>query len=63
MGVPMLLVMGDKGVVSVDTAGELQKLNQQLRYERIPEAGHGLPYDQPNRLAAVQSFLRSVVRP
>jgi len=59
--VPILLVVGDAGVVSVDTAQELQKLNQRLRYEQIPEAGHGLPYDQPDCLAAaVQSFLRSV---
>jgi len=58
--VPILLVVGDAGVVSVDTAQELQKLNQRLRYEQIPEAGHGLPYDQPDCLAAaVQSFLRS----
>ena len=60
--VPVLLVIGDKGVVSLETARELQNLNQHLRYERIPDVGHGLPYDQPDCFAAVvRSFLRSVV--
>jgi N-formylmaleamate deformylase len=59
--VPILLVVGDKGVVSLETARELQNLNQRLRYERIRDAGHGLPYDQPDRFAAaVRAFLRSV---
>jgi pimeloyl-ACP methyl ester carboxylesterase len=61
--VPMLLVVGDDGaVVSIETARELQDLNPHLRFEQIPDAGHGLPYDQPERFgAAVRSFLRSVV--
>jgi pimeloyl-ACP methyl ester carboxylesterase len=60
--VPLLLVTGDKGVVSIDAAQELRALNQRLRHEQIPEAGHGLPYDQPERLAAaVQLFLRSII--
>jgi N-formylmaleamate deformylase len=59
--VPILLVVGDQGVVSPETAQELQTLNQRLQYERIPDAGHGLPYDQPDRFAeVVRSFLRSV---
>jgi pimeloyl-ACP methyl ester carboxylesterase len=59
--VPVLLVVGDKGVVSLETARELETLNPRLRCERIPDAGHGLPYDQPHRFAAVvRSFLRSV---
>jgi pimeloyl-ACP methyl ester carboxylesterase len=62
ISVPVLLVIGDNGAVSLETARELQKLNQRLRYERIPDVGHGLPYDQPNRFAAlVRSFLQSVV--
>jgi len=61
--VPILLAIGDKGVVSVETACELQALNSRLQYELIPDAGHGLPYDQPDRLAAVVgSFLRSLSR-
>lgn len=60
--IPILLVIGGKGVASLETAKELQNLNRRLRYELIPDVGHGLPYDQPDRLAAVvKSFLRSVV--
>lgn len=60
--VPILLVIGDAGaVVSIETAGELQALNPGLRVEQIQDAGHGLPYDQPERLAAaVRSFVRTL---
>ncbi|MGB8215079.1 MAG: alpha/beta hydrolase [Anaerolineales bacterium] len=59
--VPILLVIGDTGVVSLETARELQHLNPRLRVEQIQGAGHGLPYDQPERFeAAVRSFLRSL---
>lgn len=62
ISVPVLLVIGDNGVVSVETARELQGLNPHLRYELIPDAGHGLPYDKPDELAAlVRTFLKSVV--
>jgi pimeloyl-ACP methyl ester carboxylesterase len=60
--VPILLVIGDNGVVSLETAQELQNLNPRLRVEQIRDAGHGIPYDQPDRFeAVVRSFLRSVV--
>jgi pimeloyl-ACP methyl ester carboxylesterase len=60
--VPILLVIGDHGVVSLETAQELQKLNPRLRVEQIPNAGHGVHYDQPESFeAAVRSFLRSAV--
>jgi pimeloyl-ACP methyl ester carboxylesterase len=59
--VPTLLVLADKGVVSSVVAGELQRLNPELQVGRIPEAGHGLHYDQPERFAAVVgSFMRSI---
>ena len=59
--VPGLLVFGDKGVVSSVIAEELQSLNQRFQIEQIPEAGHGLHYDQPERFAAiVGSFMRSI---
>lgn len=59
--VPSLLVFGDKGVVSSVVAGELQRLNPGLQVDQIPEAGHGLHYDQPERFAAaVKSFLNSI---
>lgn len=58
--VPLLLVIGDVPVVSIETARELQSLNPRIRIEQIHDAGHGLPYDQPERLAAVvRSYLRS----
>jgi pimeloyl-ACP methyl ester carboxylesterase len=61
MVVPGLLVIGDHGVVSLETARELQDLNPRLRVEQIQDAGHGLQYDQPERFAVmVRSFLRAV---
>jgi pimeloyl-ACP methyl ester carboxylesterase len=60
--VPSLLVIGGSaGVVSPEVAADLQRLNPRLQVEQIPEAGHGLPYDQPGRFAVVvKSFLRSI---
>jgi pimeloyl-ACP methyl ester carboxylesterase len=59
--VPILLVIADNGVVSLETARELQNLNPRLRVEQIQDAGHGLQYDQPERFEmVVRSFLRSV---
>jgi N-formylmaleamate deformylase len=59
--VPSLLVIADKGVVSLATARELQNLNPRLRVEQIQDAGHGLQYDQPERFErVVRSFLWSV---
>jgi N-formylmaleamate deformylase len=58
---PILLVIADHGVVSLETAQELQTLNPRLRIEQIQDAGHGLQYDQPERFAVVvKSFLRSL---
>jgi pimeloyl-ACP methyl ester carboxylesterase len=60
--VPSLLVIGGPaGVVSSEVAADLQRLNPRLQVEQIPEAGHGLHYDQPERFAVVvKSFLRSI---
>jgi N-formylmaleamate deformylase len=59
--VPSLFVTGDSGVVSPAVAAELQRFNQRIQVDQIPEAGHGVQYDQPDRFAAVvQSFLRSI---
>jgi pimeloyl-ACP methyl ester carboxylesterase len=61
IGVPILLVIGNEPVVSLETARELQNLNPRLHVEQIEDAGHGVPYDQPERLAAVVStFLQTV---
>jgi len=62
--VPILLVIGDKGVVSLETARELQNLNPRLRVEQIQDVGHALQYDQPDRFEeVVRSFLRKTLRP
>lgn len=58
--VPILLVIGDAPVVSLETAARLQSTNSRVRVEQIRNAGHGLPHDQPERLAAVvRSFVIS----
>ncbi|HUK99601.1 MAG TPA: alpha/beta hydrolase [Nitrospirota bacterium] len=59
--IPSLLVIGDTAsVVSPAVAAELQRLNPRFQVEQIREAGHGAPYDQPERFAVVvKSFLRS----
>ena len=60
--VPILFVIGDAGVVSLETVGELQSRNSGIRVELIPGAGHGVQYDQPERFeAVVRPFLSSVV--
>jgi pimeloyl-ACP methyl ester carboxylesterase len=62
LDVPGLLVIGDVGsVISPEMAAQLAGLNQRLEVVQIKEAGHGVPYDQPDRLSVVvQTFLRSV---
>lgn len=57
--VPTLLVIGDDPVVTFEMATELRSINPRVRIEQIEDAGHGLPFDQPERLGAViLSFLR-----
>ena len=58
---PTLLVIGDKPVVTLDVAAELCGLNPRLRVDQIDDAGHGLPFDQPERLAqSVAAFVREL---
>ena len=60
--VPILFVIGDAGVVSLETVRELQSLNSRIRVELIQDAGHGVQYDQPEGFeTVVRSFLSSVV--
>jgi pimeloyl-ACP methyl ester carboxylesterase len=62
--VPILLVIADNGVVSREAAQELQNLNPRLRVEQIQNAGHGIPYDQPDRFESmVRSFLQADTDP
>jgi pimeloyl-ACP methyl ester carboxylesterase len=57
--VPSLLVIGDSPVVTLEMATELRGLNPRVRIEQVKDAGHGLPFEQPERLAeVVASFLR-----
>jgi N-formylmaleamate deformylase len=57
--VPTLLVIGDSPVVSFELATELSQINPRVGVEQIPNAGHGLPFDQPEHLErVVASFLR-----
>ncbi len=59
--VPSLLVIGDSPVVTLEMATELRRLNPRLRIERVQDAGHGLPFEQPERLKeVVASFLREL---
>lgn len=50
---PILLVLGGRGIVSIETANELARLNPNLTYEMIEDAGHAIPYDEPERLASL----------
>jgi pimeloyl-ACP methyl ester carboxylesterase len=45
---PSVLVIADRGVVTREQAAELG-----MRVELITDAGHGVPFDQPGRLADV----------
>ncbi len=60
--VPTLLVLGDTSpVVTREMGEELCAMNPRLRLEQIENAGHGLPFEQPERLAEVAaSFLREL---
>jgi pimeloyl-ACP methyl ester carboxylesterase len=60
--VPTLLVIGDSPVVTLEMAAELRSLNTRLQVEQIPNAGHGVPFEQPGRLSeVVLSFLREIL--
>jgi N-formylmaleamate deformylase len=59
--VPSLLVIGDDPVVTLEMATELRSLNPRVRVEQVEDAGHGLPFEQPERLREVTlSFLREL---
>ena len=60
--VPSLLVIGDSSpVVTLEMATELRSLNPRVRIEQVQDAGHGLPFEQPERLGElVVSFLREL---
>ncbi len=52
--IPSLLIIGGVGgVVSPEVATELTRLNHRLEIAQIEEAGHGIPYDQPERFSII----------
>lgn len=58
---PILVVLGSRGIVSLDIAKELTGLNPHLSYELIEDAGHAIPYDDAESLAAmVRPFVERV---
>jgi N-formylmaleamate deformylase len=60
--VPTLLVIGDDPVVTPAMPGDLCELNRRLQVEQVLDAGHGLPFDQPERLSEViLTFLRETL--
>ncbi len=63
LDLPSLLVIGGVGsIISSEVAAELAILNPRIQIVQIAEAGHGIPYDQPERFSAVvQAFLRSLL--
>lgn len=62
INIPTLLITGGAGaIVSPEVATELAGLNQKLEVVQIPNAGHGIPFDQPNQFScAVKRFLSSI---
>ena len=57
--VPRLLDIGNSPVVTLEMATDLHGLNPRVRIEQVQNAGHGLPFEQPERLGeVVVSFLR-----
>jgi N-formylmaleamate deformylase len=60
--VATLLVIGDSSpVVTLEMATELRSLNPRVQVEQVEAAGHGLPFEQPERLGElVVSFLRQL---
>ncbi|HSX04654.1 MAG TPA: alpha/beta hydrolase [Rhabdochlamydiaceae bacterium] len=63
LDIPSLLIIGSIGsIISPEMAAELARFNQCLKVVQIAEAGHAIPYDQPERLSAVvQTFLYSLI--
>ena len=63
--VPTLLVVGDtEPVVEPGVLDEICRLRPEMRVERVADAGHGVGFDQPDRLATlVRAFLAALDEP
>ncbi len=58
---PCILVVGDAGVVTLETAQGILRINQCIKMIQITETGHGIPFDQPGNLSiAIKEFLLSL---
>lgn len=58
LAAPALLITADRGIVSREIASELQGLNPLLQHQHVADVGHGLPYDEPERVGSILiSFL------
>lgn len=58
--IPSLLIYADNGVVSDSVAEEIRYLNPVFEVDKIPDAGHGLHFDKPERFASmVLTFINS----
>lgn len=59
LALPSLLVIGGpNAIISPAMATEFTKINPRLAVAQIEEAGHGIPYDQPDRFSTVvKAFL------
>jgi len=55
-------VTEENGVVSLETVQALRTLNPR-RFEQLAGVGHGIPYDAPERLVVVRSFLGDLIEP
>jgi N-formylmaleamate deformylase len=53
-----LLIIGDSPVVTFEMATELRSLNPRVQIEQIERAGHGLPFEQPERVVVPTKLRR-----
>ncbi|MBJ7450281.1 MAG: alpha/beta hydrolase [Parachlamydiales bacterium] len=60
--IPTLLIIGDNGaIITPALASELARSNKRIRVEQIKDAGHGIPYDQPEHFASVVKDFLSLI--
>jgi pimeloyl-ACP methyl ester carboxylesterase len=59
----ILLVRGERGIVSQQLAKELAALNHGVRLETIEDAGHAIPYDEPEKLARLVKLFWAGIAP
>ncbi len=61
INIPSLIIFGGKGIISSIVAKELQDLNTMISIVQIPEAFHGIHYDQLESFTFItHSFINSI---